>query len=140
MASDNIFDKLDTLHWEMESLFYSLFNPKHPFHLLANKRWSPLTDMYEMDGNIVIKIEIPGVENEDISLTLEDKQLVVRGTRTNPHQRSGVIYHQMEINYGEFERILILPQAIEAEQISAKLEEGFLYIKIKKYRKDESVG
>lgn len=137
MPKNNIFDEIDSIHWEMERLFHSLFNPKHPFHLLADRRWRPLTDMYEIDGEIAIKVEIPGVEKEDISLTLEDRQLVIRGTRNNPLQKSGVIYHQMEINYGEFERILMLPQAIEAELIKAELKEGFLYITIKMERKSK---
>lgn len=135
MARNNIFDELDSLHWEMERLFHSLFNPKHPFHLLADRRWRPLTDMYEVDGEIVIKVEIPGVQKEDISITLEGRQLVIHGTRDNPLQKCGVIYHQMEINYGEFERVLMLPQAIEAERIKAELKDGFLYIKVKMEKK-----
>lgn len=135
MARNNIFDELDSLHWEMERLFHSLFNPKHPFHLLADRRWRPLTDMYEADGEIVIKVEIPGVQKEDISITLEGRQLIIRGTRDNPLQKCGVVYHQMEINYGEFERVLMLPQAIEAERIKAELKDGFLYIKIKTEKK-----
>ncbi|MBI5755856.1 MAG: Hsp20/alpha crystallin family protein [Nitrospirae bacterium] len=132
MARHDIFDELDNIHWEMERLFHSLFNPKHPFHLLADRRWKPLTDMYEMDDNIIIKVEIPGVEKKEISITLEGRQLVIHGTRTNPHQKSGVTYHQMEIDYGEFERALMLPETVKAEHISAELKEGFLYIKIKK--------
>jgi len=133
MARNNIFDELDSLHWEMERLFHSLFNPKHPFHLLADRRWRPLTDMYEVDGDIVIKVEIPGVQKDDISITLEGRQLVIHGTRENPLQKKcAVIYHQMEINYGEFERVLMLPQEVGAEQIKAELKDGFLYIRVKR--------
>ena len=132
MARNDLFDELDSLHWEMERLFHSLFNPRHPFHLLAERRWKPLTDVYEMDGEVVIKIELPGVQKEDIALTLEGRQLVIRGTRTNPLPKCGIVYHQMEINYGEFERILILPQAMDTEHIKAEIKEGFLYITLRK--------
>ena len=134
MASNNLFDDLDDLHWEMERLFHSLFNPKHPFHLLAERRWKPLTDMYEVDDEVIIKIEIPGVPKEDISLTLDDRQLIIRGTRGNPLEKLGLIYHQMEINYGEFERILMLPPGVDTKNIKAELKEkeGFLYITISK--------
>lgn len=137
MAGDNLFDDLDNLHWDMERLFHSLFNPKHPFHLLAEKRWSPLTDMYEVDDEVVIKVEIPGVPKDDISVTIEGRQLIISGTRENPLQKCGLIYHQMEINYGEFERTLILPVGVDTENIKAELKqtEGFLYIKIKINRK-----
>ena len=132
MARNDLFDELDDLHWDMERLFHSLFNPRHPFHLLADRRWKPLTDVYEMEGEVVIKIELPGVQKEDIALTLEGRQLAIRGTRTNPLPKCGIVYHQMEINYGEFERILILPQVMDMEHIKAELKEGFLYITLRK--------
>ena len=137
MARNDLFDELDDLHWDMERLFHSLFNPRHPLHLLAERRWKPLTDVYEMDGEVVIKIELPGVQKEEIALTLEGRQLVIRGTRTNPLPKCGIVYHQMEINYGEFERILILPQTMDMEHIKAELKEGFLYITLRKKRSRE---
>lgn len=132
MARNNIFDELDNIHWDMERLFHSLFNPKHPLHLLADRKWKPLTDVCEINGEIVIKTELPGVEKEDISITLEGRQLIIHGIRNNPMQKCGVVYHQMEINYGEFERVLMLPQAFEPERIKAELKDGFLYITIRR--------
>ncbi len=90
--------------------------------------------MYEVDDEVIIKIEIPGVPKEDISLTLDDRQLIIRGTRGNPLEKLGLIYHQMEINYGEFERILMLPPGVDTKNIKAELKEkeGFLYITISK--------
>lgn len=142
MARNNNFDDLGNLHWDMERLFHSLFNPMHPFHLLADKSWKPLADMYAVDNELVIKVEIPGVHKENISITLEDRHLVIRGTREIPLQKSGVTYYQMEINYGEFERVLMLPDGADTESIKAELKEneGFLYIRIKtntKTGKDE---
>ncbi|MBI5096108.1 MAG: Hsp20/alpha crystallin family protein [Nitrospirae bacterium] len=135
MTRKDIFDEMDDLHWEMERLFHSLFNPKHPFHLLADRHWKPLTDVYEISDDVIIKVEIPGVEKKDISITLEGKQLLIRGARTNPHQKSCITYHQMEINYGDFERTIMLPEAYDADRIAAELKEGFLYIRIKKNSK-----
>ncbi|MBI5194440.1 MAG: Hsp20/alpha crystallin family protein [Nitrospirae bacterium] len=134
MPRNNLFDDLDNIHWEMERLFHSLFNPKHPFHLLADRRWRPLTDMYEVDDELMIKVEIPGVHKDDISITLEDRLLVIRGTRNIPEQKCSIVYHQMEINYGEFERVLMLPAGYDTEKIKAELKdkEGFLYITINK--------
>lgn len=140
MTMKNIFDEMDDLHLEMERLFHSLFNPKHPFHLLADRHWKPLTDVYEISDDVIIKVEIPGVEKKDISITLEGKQLIIRGARTNPHQKSCVNYHQMEINYGDFERTIMLPDAYDADRISAELKDGFLYIRIKKEKKLSKEG
>lgn len=138
MPRNNLFDDLDNLHWEMERLFHSLFNPKHPFHLLADRRWRPLTDMYEVDNELVIKVEIPGVNKNDITITLDGRLLVIRGTRNIPEQKCSIVYHQMEINYGEFERVLMLPAGFDTEKIKAELKdkEGFLYITISKIKED----
>lgn len=136
MGRNTIFDDLGNLHWDMERLFHSLLNPMHPFQLLADKCWKPLTDMYAIDNELVIKVEIPGVQKEDISITLEDRHLVIRGTREIPQHKSGITYYQMEINYGEFERVLMLPDCADTETIKAELKEneGFLYIRIKTTR------
>ncbi len=131
----DIFNQLDRIHWEMERLFHSLLNPRHPLHLLADKKWKPLTDVYEMNGELCIKIELPGIKKEDISLVLEGKQIILRGTRPNPDQKSGVIYHQMEINYGDFERIIVLPVEVDEKDISAEMKDGFLNIKINLHKK-----
>lgn len=127
----NLFNEIDKIHWEMEKLFHSLLNPRHPFHLLADRKWKPLTDVYEINGEMIIKIELPGVDKKDISLVLEGKQLILSGTRENLNQRSGIIYHQMEINYGEFERIIMLPAEVDEKNIKADLKDGFLTITIK---------
>ncbi len=132
MTRKNIFDEMDNLHWEMERMFHSLFNPRHPFHILADSHWKPLTDVYETSDEIIIKVELPGVEKRDVSITVEGKQLAIRGARTYPQQIPGIVYHQMEINYGDFERIIMLPEDYEAGNINAELNDGFLCIKIRK--------
>ncbi|MCC6544261.1 MAG: Hsp20/alpha crystallin family protein [Nitrospirae bacterium] len=135
MRKKHIFDEMDDLRWEMERMFNSLFNPKHPFHVLADRHWKPLTDVYELENDIVIKVEVPGVDKNDITITAEGKQLVISGTRKYPHQTPGITYHQMEINYGEFECIIGLPEVHEADHINAELKDGFLCIKIAKSQK-----
>lgn len=132
MTRKNIFDEMNDLHWEMEKMFHSLFNPKHPFNILADSHWKPLTDVYETEGDIFIKVELPGLEKKDVSITVDGKQLIISGSRTYPKQASGIIYHQMEINYGDFERTILLPEAYEAHLISAELKDGFLCIRIRK--------
>ena len=132
MRKKNIFDDMNDLHREMERMFIGLFNPKHPFQVLADRSWKPLMDVYELKDEIIIKVEVPGVDKNEITITAEDKQLIIRGTRKYPHQTPGITYHQMEINYGDFERIIVLPKAYSADHINAELKDGFLCIKITK--------
>src|SRR3990172_7903153 len=100
---NDLVDQMDRFHVEIEKLFYGLFTPAHPLHLLYEGKWCPLTDVYELGKNLVVKMELPGVNQADISVVAEGKKLWVRGSRKHPNE-TGMTYHQMEINYGEFER------------------------------------
>jgi HSP20 family protein len=118
---------MDRFHAEIEKLFYGLFTPANPLQLLYEGTWRPLMDVYELGKNLVVKMELPGVNQADISVVAEGRKLSVRGIRKHPNE-TGMTYHQMEINYGEFERILVLPDLMHEKDVKVEYREGFLYI------------
>ena len=97
-----------------------------------HKIWRPPTDVYETDDCIVVKVEIAGMVQEDFSISLEVKKLVISGIRHDPAAKLG--YQQMEILYGHFETHVLLPRAIEVEQIEATYQNGFLSVHLPKAR------
>jgi HSP20 family protein len=117
------------IHRDGEMLFDDLFSPKHPF---SGKTWSPHTDVYETKEYIVIKMEIPGVQLEDVSVNIVGKKLTVSGTRHDLDIGEIISYHQMEINYSDFERNILLPKTLHKSDINAIYKDGFLIIKIDK--------
>lgn len=123
-----IFSQIDDLSEDMERLFYHLFCPKDPAKSLATGKWHPLVDIIETTNKIVIKVELAGVDKNDININLEKNSLCISGKRKEIIPPDVKCYHQMEINYGEFERILPLKEGIEKSSIEAKFGNGFLTI------------
>lgn len=129
--SDDIFQRIDELHTEMEGLFHRLFNPRYSFSTIGEPKWEPYTDICEDEERIVIKMEVAGIKKDGFSVTLQGRELSVRGIRREPPGKTAK-YHQVEINYGTFERVFLLPKETDEKKIKAQYEDGFLYISISK--------
>jgi HSP20 family protein len=92
--------------------------------------WRPPTDVYETDEVVVIRVEIAGMREEDFSISLEDRFVVVRGIRPDTSERRA--YHQMEIPFGEFSTEIELLCAVSPKGIEALYQDGFLRIVFQK--------
>jgi HSP20 family protein len=97
-----------------------------------HKAWRPPTDVYETDDCVVVKVEIAGMEDEDLRISLDGKQLVISGVRRDPASKLG--YQQMEILYGHFETDVHLARAIEEDKIEATYQNGFLVVRLPKVK------
>jgi HSP20 family protein len=139
-GDDNVFKQMDVIASEMENLFYHLFSPKHPVKPVCQHHWSPLSDVYETADKLIIKMELTGVKQDDVGIALEGDRLVVRGTRRQEATGDIVSYHQMEINYGYFERAFHLRYGVKEQDIRAHFDGGFLTISVaKRPPQDDSV-
>jgi HSP20 family protein len=92
--------------------------------------WRPPTDMYETEEAIVVRVEIAGMREQDISIALEDRILTIRGVRPDTSER--LAFHQMEIPYGEFNTEVELPAPVLSEGVEATYRDGFLQITLPK--------
>ena len=77
-------------------------------------------------------MELPGVRPEDLSIVLVDDRLVVKGRRTDPDAGRKIHYHQMEIAYGSFAKVVLLRLHYNGDDISARLRDGYLSLTIPK--------
>lgn len=93
-----------------------------------NYSWSPPTDVFENDNNLIIKIEISGMKQSEIFINIEDNTLVVSGTRKESIEHRA--YRQMEIRFGEFNATVELPEGLSLENAVADYDDGFLTITI----------
>lgn len=132
MHSDSLFDRIRKINLEMESHFYRLFSPKHPLQSLPEEKWQPYTDVYETADALTIKMELAGVKREDLSVNLHRDRLIIKGVRRDFPPREKRVYYQMEINYSEFERVIILPDTVREVAIMAEYKDGFLTITVSK--------
>ncbi len=100
------------------------------YFVRAPHAWRPPTDVYETDGALVVKVEIPGVAKEDFEITIAGRHLVIAGTRVDPASKLG--YHNVEIRYGPFCTEIRMPWLPDEEAIEANYEDGFLYVRLPK--------
>lgn len=92
--------------------------------------WRPPTDMFEVQGAIVVRVEVAGMRDTDFHIMLDGSRLSIRGFRQDAQEKRA--YHQMEIRFGEFLSEVELPCAIEVEKIEALYQAGFLRIMLPK--------
>jgi HSP20 family molecular chaperone IbpA len=92
--------------------------------------WRPPTDVYETGQAIQVQVEVAGMENSDISVTLEGRVLRITGTRKDHLERR--VYHQMEIHTGEFLTEVELPVQVDPDCIRAHSHDGFMLVDLRK--------
>lgn len=94
----------------------------------ASRAWGPRVDVIDREESILIRIDVAGIDPADIDLTLEDHTLTISGSRTLDETTEDARYHRREIFTGEFKRTLILPEGLEASEISASADKGLLEV------------
>ena len=98
----------------------------------ATTTWSPAVDIFETEGEIVVKAELPGMERKDIVLNLENNVLTVRGERRFAKETKDDNYHRIERSYGTFSRSFSIPATVDEEKIRADYRDGVLKIVLPK--------
>ncbi len=99
--------------------------------------WQPLVDIFENGESVVIRAELPGVDQQDIEVKIEDTTLTIRGERKQDSDVGKENYHRIERCYGPFQRSFSLPHTIEPDKASAACEKGVLTITLPK--KNETI-
>lgn len=96
-------------------------------------RWSVLAaDVQDKGDEVVVRLEVPGMESEDFDIDVIDDYLVVRGEKRLQREQSEGDYHIRECAYGQFERAIPLPMNVEADKARAKYKRGVLSISLPK--------
>ncbi len=108
-----------------------LFSASWPRSLRRGVVWVPPTDVFETDDQIVVQVEVAGVKKSDLTVSLQDRRLIVTGTRSDhgPSQRA---YQQMQVRFGDFSTEVELPVPIDETGIDASYVDGFLRIVLPK--------
>ena len=94
--------------------------------------WAPALDISERKDAYLVTVELPGVEADDLDITLEDGLLTIQGERHFAHDSSEQQFHRVERRYGAFRRSITLPAQVQADQIEASFENGVLQIVVPK--------
>jgi HSP20 family protein len=122
---------LTTFKTEMDRLFDRFFEPGWA-PLATPAIWEPKVDVTETKETIVVKAELPGVEQKDIAVTLEDGVLTIKGEKEEKKEEKDTRYHRVERSYGSFARVMRLPAAVEGGKTTASFKDGVVTITLPK--------
>ena len=92
--------------------------------------WVPAVDVYEQDGSLVMKAELPDMKREDIDVSVENSTLTLRGERRFEDEVKQDSFHRIERAYGSFNRAFTLPATVDATKIAAEYKNGVLTIRL----------
>lgn len=127
------FRDLMVLRDRMNRLFEDLVSsPRFEDSELIQSTWSPAVDIYETENELVLTAELPGVDEKDVEIKIEDNTLTLKGERKFEKETKEENYHRIERAYGSFFRSFSLPNYIDQEKISAEYENGLLRIHMPK--------
>ncbi len=113
---------------EVNRLFNQLFTSDEA----ATQRWTPAMDLVEADDHFLLKADLPGMAEDDVSIEVQDGALVISGERKAEHEERGRGWFRVERSFGRFARTLTLPDGIDPEAISADFDKGVLSVRIPK--------
>lgn len=99
--------------------------------------WVPNTDIYETENSFIVRMEVAGVNREDIQVNVFERNLIVTGCRPDSCGTGRRHFRQMEINYGIFERRLVVPRNVDTKHVKASCRNGFLIIELPKVSKSD---
>lgn len=124
----------DELRKEMENFWDRpfLFRPLTPFRDLAGNAadWMPTMDVFDQNGEMVLKADLPGVKKEDVTVEMANGDLVIRGHRKEETEVKEADYYRTERAQGEFLRRMTLPFEMDPKKIVAKFNDGVLEVRI----------
>jgi HSP20 family protein len=123
--------ELNTLQDRVNRLFHESFSGGRD-ESLATSSFAPAVDVYEDEHNVTLKIEVPGIDEKDIDVRVENNTLTVHGERKFEKEEKEENYRRVERQYGSFSRTFTLPNTVDTESVSADYEKGVLKIKLAK--------
>ncbi len=114
-------------------LLHDALRQSQPSILQRSVTWRPLADIHESLDMITVKIELAGMREEDIEVTLYEDALVVGGERYDDHEHGEkMYYHEAQIRYGPSRVEVFIPTSIDREAVEARYENGFLWVMLPK--------
>ena len=116
----------------LNSIFSDFARPEGETETLAMGSFVPPVDIYEDQHSLVLKLEVPGIQQENLDVRLENQTLTVKGERKFEKEEKEENFHRIERRYGSFTRSFTLPQTVDTAAVKATYENGVLQISLAK--------
>jgi HSP20 family protein len=112
---------------DVDRLFDAFFGGER-----ESRRWVPQIDLVEAEDHFVLKADLPGLSEEDVSIEVQDATLTISGERKTEHEARERGWYRIERSFGSFSRSLTLPDGVDPDGISAAFDRGVLEVRIPK--------
>jgi HSP20 family protein len=114
---DRLFDRMAANKWD-------------DFPMLGD--WCPSMDISETKDNLLVKVEVPGMDQKDIRISLQENLLTITGEKRPENEEKDERYHRVERSYGVFTRGVRLPVAVDGSRVAATFKNGLLTVTLPK--------
>ncbi len=116
----------------LDDLFRTFFGTR-PWTLTTRRPFLPATDVFARDGDLVVRIELPGIDpTKDVKVGVEKGELVITGERRKTEEIREDAYYRMESSHGSFRRVLPVPEGVAEKDITAEYHDGILEVVVPK--------
>ena len=124
--------ELHSMQQEMNRLFNTFFDAPNGSSAGGPRRWVPAMDLVEVDDQFVLRADLPGLDEGDVTLEISGDVLTLSGERKFEHEDRREGFYRLERGAGTFSRSLTLPEGVDAEKIAASFDKGVLEVRIPK--------
>lgn len=119
------------LRKEMDRIFDRIWEPDYPTPAVFGE-WTPAIDVLESKDELVLKVEVPGIEPKEISVTLADQVLTIAGEKNYEKEEKDEKFYRMERSMGAFSRSVRLPIPVDINKVTAGFKHGLLTVTLPK--------
>ena len=126
------FREFSTLQDRINRVFRDSYSSAGQDEALTTSSFAPAVDVYEDEHKVTLKIEVPGIDEKDIDVRVENNTLTVHGERKIEKEEKEENYRRVERQYGSFTRTFTLPTTVDSEKVSANYDKGVLKIVLPK--------
>ena len=126
------FSEIDTLQRSINRLFDDAGTARRERRETSDAVWAPAVNTYEDKDAFLLSCDLPGMDQKDIKINLDNNTLTISGTRKLEHEEKKENYQRVECVFGTFSRSFTLPATVNAEKIEANVDRGVLKIRLPK--------
>ncbi len=126
------FEEVGMLGRAMDRLFDDFFTTRRPVTGRPGLAWAPAVEMFETDGEVVVKAELPNVDPKQVDITVTNDAITLRGETKREEEQKGRDYYTRELRYGTFTRTVPLLTEVKSGDAKATYKDGVLEVRIPK--------
>lgn len=124
---------------DVDRLFERLYSISPPLAAGAPRHWIPDADVFETKNDLVIRMDLAGVSRDAVKVLLDEDTVIIAGTRQEEYHEECEYYHQIEVEYGHFRRVIHLPRPVDGDKGRALYRDGFLFVILPKIERPVTI-